>query len=137
MHPRPATTSFTITATSVSGLDVVTDAPTAASAYAAAKTLAETHAAPGTRVVWWLAEHDGHPVECFVRLDGGPAHLVLLAPGQRIVDQVETCCRATIDLTDTAEFADDRAHGIPCPLCHTAWATRYGQADAQRVPVTA
>lgn len=127
MHPRPVTTSFTVTATTTAGEQIVSDSPTVASAFAAARMLAETHAAPGTRVQWWLDETAEAPVEFFARHDGGPAHLVLIAPGQRITTTVESCCRAEIDLTEAAEVTDDRAHGIPCPLCHTAWSFRYQQ----------
>ncbi|WP_190824701.1 hypothetical protein [Saccharopolyspora pogona] len=131
---------FKISATSSTGAPFVTSAPNPAAAYAAARMFAdEGYINPAKPIEWQLVPNFGLIVECFVRIDDGPTHLVLLEPGQRVTTTLETCCAATLELTgDKVEVTTARgARGIPCPLCHTTWAARFDQLNARIAAVSA
>lgn len=131
---------FTISATTPAGATFTTTAPNPGAAFAVARLLHDqsynlhTQGYNNDPITWRL--DPAHPalVEAFVRVDGGPLHLVLITPGQTIAirGELESCCAAALPLDgDQVQVSTVRgASGIPCPLCHTAWSARYAQATA-------
>ena len=137
---------FTISATTPAGAHFTTTAPNPGAAFAVARLLhtqsynLHTQGYNNDPITWRL--DPAHPalVEAFVRVDGGPLHLVLITPGQIIATggELESCCAAALPLDgEHVEVSTVRgARGIPCPLCHTTWSARYAQATAA-LPVVA
>lgn len=132
---------FRISATSPAGAPFTTTAPNPAAAFAAARMLLDVdgYIDRSRPVEWQLIPNAGLIVDCFVRVDSGPTHLVLIEPGQRITTRLETCCAAELAIDgDQVEITTARgARGIPCPLCRTTWAARFDQINARIAAVSA
>ncbi|WP_190824702.1 hypothetical protein [Saccharopolyspora pogona] len=129
---------FKISATSSTGAPFVTSAPNPAAAYAAARMFAdEGYINPAKPIEWQLVPNFGLIVECFVRIDDGPTHLVCwpLEPGQRVTTTPRNRAGAATLGASPATRSEvthrPAAHvASPARVCHTTWAARFDQLNA-------